>query len=127
MFPDRIKRAVLDGVADAHDYMAGGWSTNLRDTDLMLVRLAEYCYEGGQQNCPIWHEDGPAVIAENVKNTITRFRYNPIGIPGNFTDGPTVVTYNDLKRLIGDIVYKPLAKFPITTQILYELSEGKYY
>lgn len=123
MFPDRIKRAVLDGVADAQDYMAGVWSTNLRDTDLIFARLAEYCYEGGQPNCPMWHEDGPAAIAENVKNTIANFRHNPISIPGNFVDGPAVVTYNDLKRLIRDIVYKPLVEFPLTTQVLHELSE----
>ena len=47
MYPDRVHRAVLDGVADSHDYMAGGWSTNLRDTDMTLVKLADYCWQGG--------------------------------------------------------------------------------
>ncbi|KAK5125923.1 hypothetical protein LTR85_011278 [Meristemomyces frigidus] len=123
MFPERIRRAVLDGVADGHDYMAGGWSTNLRDTDMTFVKLAEYCYDGGKDNCAIWHEDGPAVIAQNVQDTITDLRSNPVSVPGDAKHGPALVTYNDLRRLIRDIVYMPLRKFPFTAQVLHELSQ----
>ena len=125
MFPERIKRAVLDGVADSHDYMAGGWSTNLRDTDLTFVKLAEYCYEGGPENCAIYDKDGPAMIAYNVQNTITELRSNPISIPGNSAHGPRVVTYNDWLVFVRDIVYHPLLYFPTTTQILHEMRLGE--
>lgn len=121
-YPDRIHRAVLDGVADSHDYMDGGWSTNLRDTDLIFAKLAEHCYDGGKEQCAIWHEDGPAVILNNVQRTIGEMRSTPISIPGNATHGPTVVTYNDVKRLIRDIVYSPLRDFPFTAQVLHDLS-----
>lgn len=36
MFPDRVKRMVLDGVVDATDYTAQGWITNLQDTDKVM-------------------------------------------------------------------------------------------
>jgi hypothetical protein len=124
MYPDRIKRAVLDGVADSNDYMAGGWTSNLQDTDLLFTKLAEYCYEGGPMNCALYDADGPAVIAMNLQDAIARLRKSPIAIPGNATAGPQVVTYNDLKSLFRDIVYHPLLYFPLTAQILREISKG---
>ena len=125
MFPDRIKRVVLDGVADSHDYMAGGWSTNLRDTDLLFAKLAEYCFEGGPEDCALYDKDGPAFILANVQKTVSNFKANPISIPGNSTSGPQVVTLNDLMRLFRDIVYNPLLEFPMTAQVLDELSRGE--
>ena len=125
MYPDRMERAVLDGVADSHDYMAGGWSTNLRDTDMLILKMAEYCYEGGADNCAIWDEDGPAVIVGKVQKAFAALQGNPIPVPGDKTHGPQLVTYNDLKRLIRDIVYHPLKELPRTTQILHELLNGE--
>lgn len=124
MYPHRIKSAILDGVGDSFDYMAGGWTTNLQDTDLTFVKLADYCFGGGPHHCAFWDKDGPAVIADNIGKTITDFRENPIGVPGNSTHGPEVVTYNDFKRLILEIVYNPLREFPMTAQILHELSQS---
>ena len=124
MYPERIQRAVLDGVSDAHDYMAAGWSTNLRDTDLLIPRLAEYCYAGGPDNCALFDKDGPTVIAAKVQKAFTILQHDPIAIQGNNTAGPSIVTYDDLKSLIQDIVYNPLLKLPLTAQILQELLEG---
>lgn len=98
MYPERIHRAVLDGVSDSHDYMAGGWFTNLRDTDKLLEKLAEYCFSGGKENCALWHGDGPTAIVETIKNTLNDMKHNPIGVPGSSTAGPTLVTYSDLKN-----------------------------
>jgi pimeloyl-ACP methyl ester carboxylesterase len=103
MFPERIQRAVLDGVADSHDYMAGGWSTNLRDTDILFVKFAEYCYEGGREECAIWDEDGPAVIADKIGTSFQVLIKSPIAVPGNNTQGPQIVTLNDLMRLIREM------------------------
>lgn len=123
MFPERIKRAVLDGVADSHDYMAGGWTSNLYDTDLTLVALADHCWEGGRRNCALWDKDGPAVVLENLQKTTTGLAKEPIPVPVERNRGPAVVTYNDLKRLFREIVYWPLRDFPRTTQILHDLSD----
>ncbi|KAK3722013.1 hypothetical protein LTR37_002829 [Vermiconidia calcicola] len=124
MFPERIRRAVLDGVSDSHDYMAGGWSTNLRDTDLLFAKMAEYCFEAGPDSCAVYDEDGPAFIAANIQSTIAMFKHNPISVPGSATHGPQIVTLNDLKLFFRDIVYMPLLELPRTAQILHELSQG---
>ncbi|KAI7477580.1 hypothetical protein KC357_g4537 [Hortaea werneckii] len=122
MFPERIKRAVLDGVADSHDYMAGGWTSNLNDTDLIFAKMAEHCWEGGA-SCALWDEDGPAVIAENVQKVMANIMVDPISVPGTELHGPVVITHNDLKRLFRAVVYWPLRDFPFLAQVLHDLSE----
>ncbi|KAK5114140.1 hypothetical protein LTR62_002710 [Meristemomyces frigidus] len=122
MYPDRINRAVLDGVADSHDYMAGGWATNLRDTDMIWTKLADYCWQGGKKNCPVWHEDGPAVIAQNLAVTLQDLQQNPIGVPQTKSSGPALITANDFARLIFAVVYNPLKIFPLLVQVLHDLS-----
>ncbi|RMX88077.1 hypothetical protein D0869_01892 [Hortaea werneckii] len=122
MFPERIHRAVLDGVADSHDYMAGGWTSNLNDTDLIFAKMAEHCWEGGA-NCALWDEDGPAVIAENVQKIMADIMANPISVPGTEMHGPVVITSNDLKRLFRTVVYWPLRDFPFLARVLHDLSE----
>lgn len=141
MYPERIKRAVLDGVADSHDCkyyrcvetaalltvlsdMAGGWTSNLRDTDLLFVRLASYCFEGGPQNCPIYNEDGPAVISQTVQDILANLKTNPVSVLDVEGRGPQIATLNDFSMHLRDIVYNPLKYFPVTTKILYELSQG---
>ncbi|RMY59892.1 hypothetical protein D0865_01818 [Hortaea werneckii] len=122
MFPERIHRAVLDGVADSHDYMAGGWTSNLNDTDLIFAKMAEHCWEGGA-NCALWDEDGPAVIAENVQKIMVDIMANPISVSGTEMHGPAVITNNDLKRLFRTVVYWPLRDFPFLARVLHDLSE----
>ncbi|KAH9838837.1 TAP-like protein [Teratosphaeria destructans] len=118
---DRTAYHPLDGVSDSHDYMAAGWTTNLRDTDLTFVKLAEHCWDGGKDHCALWHEDGPAAITETVQATIQDLKDDPIGVASDGHYGPTAVTHADLMKLIRDIVYWPLADFPLTVQILHDL------
>lgn len=104
--------------------MAGGWSTNLRDTDLLLAKLASYCFEGGPTNCSIYHADGPAVIIDNIQKTLARLQSQPISVPDVDGQGPQIATYSAFSAHIRDIVYNPLKYYPKTTQILYDLSQG---
>lgn len=124
MFPERIARAVLDGVADSFDYMNGEWLTNLQDTDLLIPRFADYCWQGGEENCAVWHADGPAVIIENFGNAVSDLKSHPMGIPGNDTRGPDIVTYSDLKRVFWQYMYNPLANFSKLARILDGISQG---
>ena len=148
MFPERIHRAILDGVSDAFDYMKADWRTNLRDTDRQFDLLTEYCYQGGPENCAIYDSQGPKgksyltsnicsscllinftlclAIGANILKTLAKFRTNPISIPGNDNHGPAIVTLNDLQRLVfREIVYNPLTGFPDTVKVLDELSRGQ--
>ncbi|QIW97717.1 hypothetical protein AMS68_003235 [Peltaster fructicola] len=125
MFPDRISRLVVDGVVNSHDYMAGGWTTNLQDTDMAFLKLAEYCWAGGRDNCPLWHEDGPAAIIDRVVGILEKFRQNPVGRQGNATHGPASVNHHDYETMIRSLVYNLLRDFPVIVQTLHELEQNR--
>ncbi|KAJ8606171.1 hypothetical protein MRB53_041178 [Persea americana] len=125
MYPERIGRMVLDGVVDADLYRAGDDTTDLQDTDMAFVSLLEYCFEAGQDLCPIWNKGGPTAILDDVYTTLARFQQEPITVPGNATHDPTVVTYHDYESFVYDGVYNMLRFAPQLVQALHELSDGK--
>lgn len=104
--------------------MRGGWLTNLQDTDLQMVKFAEYCWQGGIKNCALYHEDGPAAILETFANITTTLFSNPIGVPPQNGSAATVATYSDLKHLFWDKTYAPLKEFPAVARIMAELAAG---
>ena len=104
--------------------MAGGWTSNLRDTDLLFAKLASYCFEGGPSKCPIYHKDGPAVISGNIQAALGKLRDNPLSVPEVDGKGPQIATYADFQAHVRDIVYGPLKFFPTTTRILHDLSQN---
>lgn len=103
--------------------MAGGWTTNLQDTDLLFIRLASYCSDGGPENCALYHPDGPEAIVLNLGKIIEDFKHNPISVPDFNGTGPQTATAVNLQFHFRDIVYNPLKYFPVTTQILYDISQ----
>lgn len=104
--------------------MAGGWRTNLRDTDLLFVKLASYCFDGGPDNCPIYHPDGPAVISQNIASTLSKLQHDPLSVVEVDNQGPQIATFDDFSVHIRDIVYNPLKFFPTTTRVLHDLLHG---
>ena len=124
MYPEKISRAVLDGVCDSFDYMEGGWLTNLQDTDMQIARFGEYCWLGGPDRCAMYHEDGPAVIVENFMAVIKDLKANPIGVAASGEFAAGVATYGDLKDFFWEKTYKPLANFPGIAKVIKELSQG---
>lgn len=83
MFPDEVRRVVLDGTVDVPDYMAGNWSDNLLDTEGTYAKgfLGE-CAKAGSK-CPLnkvangtdlrvlLHDFFAALIAEPMISTLT--------------------------------------------------------
>ncbi|KAI1338021.1 TAP-like protein-domain-containing protein [Xylariaceae sp. FL0016] len=53
MFPDRVGRMILDGVVDADDYMANGWSKNLQDTEDLVRFFYQSCVATGPERCAL--------------------------------------------------------------------------
>lgn len=124
MYPERISRAVFDGVVDSFDYMKGGWTTNLQDTDSQILKFGEYCWLGGPKNCALYDEDGPAVIVGKFAAVIEQMRGNPISVPGSGGNAGGVATFTDLKTLFWQWTYSPLRHFHKLARVMNELSQG---
>lgn len=124
MFPNRIGRAILDGVVDSFDYMRGGWSTNLQDTDIQIAKFGEYCHAGGPKNCAMYDASGPQAISDALVAIINDLKENPLGVPATDTQAGTIATYSDLKQLFWDKTYNPTMTFHNLSIVLDELRHG---
>lgn len=124
MYPHRVQRMILDGVADSFDWYQGTLTTSVQDTDLELDKFAEYCWRGGPKNCALYHQDGPNAIDQRFSNITENLMQKPIGVPGTDDFSPDVATYSDLQALFMRLSYKPLDGFSLLATIMADLETG---
>lgn len=122
MQPHRIERAIIDGVVDAPDYYRGEWSTNLDDTDLLLDKFSEYCYQAGPDKCSCYAPEGSDSIKIRFYQTVEFLKGDPIVVPASGVLAPDIITFSDMKYLILQAVYSPFQFWPTLAQILSDLS-----
>lgn len=124
LFPERIGRAILDGVADAVDYSASpGWLSNLHNSDEVLHALYKYCFEGGSA-CPLFEKTdaGPDSIEIRVTGFLEDLAQNPIPTVHNGTT--ELITYAEVKKVIFRSTYSSTQYYPAVAQLLSDLMSG---
>jgi pimeloyl-ACP methyl ester carboxylesterase len=124
LFPRRIGRALLDGVADAVDFSASpGWLSNLQDTDEALQSLYRYCFEVGSA-CALFAKTdaGPASIKSRVNRFLLDIAENPMPTVHNGTT--ELITYADVTRAIFQSTYSSTQYYPEIAQLLSDLMHG---
>ncbi|KAG9637629.1 hypothetical protein KCU64_g14125, partial [Aureobasidium melanogenum] len=124
MYPDRVKRVILDGVVDSFDYYEGGWTSNLHDTDMEIAKFAEYCWMGGPKNCALFDEDGPAFIIQRFSDIVQALMHNPVAVPETEEHASDLATYTDLKMFFWTITYRPLREFHNLAETMAQLEKG---
>ncbi|KAK5271900.1 hypothetical protein LTR99_000941 [Exophiala xenobiotica] len=123
MFPNRIGRMVLDGVVDADDYTATGWTSNLQDNNKTWTKFFEYCFEAGPR-CPLFDKSTkcPDEIRAKVETFLFQLRNDPI--PLLFNGNLIMLTYHQLKLNIHLALYFPNELWPLLATGLRSLLEG---
>ncbi|KAI9843251.1 MAG: hypothetical protein M1837_006540 [Sclerophora amabilis] len=124
MYPDRIGRAVIDGVGDADDYYRGGWLTNLNDSDLILDQFCKYCHEAGPGRCALYTGKSSDDIKSFFESIVASMKGNPLAVEASRTRGADIITFTDVKALIKDALYKPLDRFSMMAELLADISRG---
>ena len=122
MYPERIHRALLDGNLGLTDYMAGNLTTLVADTDKILIKLAERCYEAGISQCALWNEGGPENITSTINDVLSDLERGPAATAGVDSEEVQALTYTTLRKFIADDLYKPLSTFPDLALVLHLLS-----
>ncbi|MCJ1304552.1 hypothetical protein MMC08_007365 [Hypocenomyce scalaris] len=122
MQPHRVKRVVVDGVADAPDYYRGDWLKNLQDTDIILDRFCEYCYRGGPERCALYTGTSPQAIKVHYKNVVASIKTEPVAVPASSTRGPEIITWSDVKLMVREAIYRPMERFEQMAELLADLS-----
>ena len=122
MQPDRVHRMVLDGVVDAEDYAAAGWSTNLWDIEKISQRFASACVDAGPDLCPIaaWSPGNAAGLLTSFLATLDQFKSDPVT---NIIDNaPVFVSHSDVLSTIFSAWYNGYTGFKLVADLLWELS-----
>jgi pimeloyl-ACP methyl ester carboxylesterase len=123
--PGRVKRMVLDGVADAHDYYSTSWMRNLNDTDKIMSKFYEYCSAAGPEKCAMnIGNSSPSDIQNSVESLMSSLHEDPISVPGNSTRSPAIVTYVDVSSMFRTMLYRPFRTFPEMAELLADLVYG---
>ncbi|EXJ79693.1 hypothetical protein A1O3_07975 [Capronia epimyces CBS 606.96] len=123
MFPERVGRMVLDGVVDADDYTATGWTTNLQDNNQTWIKFFEFCFEAGSK-CALFDPLalGPEEIRDKVDVFLAGLKDNPIPL---IRDGNAyLLTYFELKSSIHECSYLPNLLWPLLAVLLQSLIDG---
>jgi pimeloyl-ACP methyl ester carboxylesterase len=91
MFPDRVGRAVLDGVVNEWDYHHS-YNGSLIDTEKAMESFYSYCLNSGMEDCPL---RGNATTTAEIRNHSERILdglyHNPFVLSS--AEGPEVITY----------------------------------
>ena len=96
MYPDRIGRFVLDGVANTTEYYRGSLSTAQADAEAISGNFTASCVAAGSSICPLamWiaSNDSTALLSEFLAR-LESLRTSPIS--GIVNTVPIVVTHSD--------------------------------
>lgn len=121
MFPDKVKRMVLDGVLDAEDYYSAVWRTNLLDTEKVFDAFFEGCADAGPDRCSLYSQKSDD-IRQNVGSILDRMKHR--ALPAKTDTAYGLVDLWMVRFTIFRAFYNPRALFSPLASALSSLSTG---
>ena len=109
MYPDKIKRLVLDGVIDGHSYRLAGYETDIVDVQAIADSLFTYCFAAGPGRCAIY-DATPEKIRERFYSVLDAVEREPVSVP--LANPPLVITRKAIAEQLFSAVYRPVSTFP---------------
>ncbi|KAI0749442.1 alpha/beta-hydrolase [Daedaleopsis nitida] len=122
MYPDKIKRFVIDGVADAELlYRNATIETDFVNIEDVVDSLFTYCHQAGPEKCPIY-DSSPAKIRERYFDILDQVKKNPV--PVSLAEPPVVITYKTLVKQFFQATYNPLTRFGAVAKAIHAIETG---
>ncbi|KAK6535742.1 hypothetical protein TWF694_002190 [Orbilia ellipsospora] len=120
MYPSKVGKFVLDGVADASAWMTHEEeAAAVRYADEAWSRFFPLCKDAGQSRCSFHTRGGTEAILQRFNNITAKLDYTKY----NDENATTVVAnvLNDLKSQISSSLYNPSRSFPSVANYLVTL------
>ncbi|KAJ5641642.1 hypothetical protein N7490_005642 [Penicillium lividum] len=124
LFPDRISRAVLDGVVNMDKYYEDRGPNPIVDADAIFDRFGFYCNAAGPEGCPFYEFGGSDAIQAAYWTLENQILNASIPVMASPTRGPEVITWTDVKAILRIAVYQPLLVFPVLAEKMGALASG---
>jgi hypothetical protein len=121
MFPDKIERMVLDGVADTEEYFRGNITAELLDTDKAVDTFFQSCFEAGPDLCA-FYDSSPEKISANLDALYEQVKVAPM--PAIYGTNYGIVDYGFLRETIYSLVATPYQSFQLLAEGLARLAQG---
>lgn len=147
MFPDKIGRLLIDGVANSHDYYIGmfpsfSWSfhaiallipplsanytSSILDSEQALTNVYEACFEAGPDACAIY-ENSTDLVRARVSNLIDSIHDAPLPLyddsdPSNIQFA--IVDYSLVTQALSQVVYSPYSLAPVFAEAVIQMEQG---
>ncbi|KAJ5280460.1 hypothetical protein N7478_005832 [Penicillium angulare] len=124
LFPDRVSRAVLDGVVNMDMFYKGEGPNAIVDADAIFDRFGLYCDAVGPDGCPFYVDGGPNAIKAAYWALEAQTLNASIPVMASSSRGPEVISWTDLKNILRVAVYQPLLAFPVLAEKVGALAQG---
>ena len=124
LYPERMERIVLDGVAQMEGFFNGDWYPSIKDGDEAWQQFYKLCAEAGPEKCPFWAKGGKRYIERRYKQLLAQVKKDPVIVPGTLSTHPDIIKDSDLTFLPKEGVYCPIQLFPLVAGILDSASKG---
>ncbi|KAJ2972103.1 hypothetical protein NQ176_g7346 [Zarea fungicola] len=121
MFPDKVKRIVLDGSSHLLDYSSGRWMQFLVNSDKTWKSLFQACFAAGEAKCPIFDSQGPEAMEAAALATLAALKANPIPIWTHGMLYPEVLSDKTVIEYMFTANYNAYLKFPVLAQAMHAL------
>ncbi|RPD54765.1 alpha/beta-hydrolase [Lentinus tigrinus ALCF2SS1-7] len=108
IYPDKVKRLIVDGVYDAENYKAALWNTNIVDVDRVVDALFDFCHQAGPSKCALY-DSSPEKIRQRFFRVLEDVKTNPVSVP--LAEPPLVITHKALLSQFFYATYKPLTMY----------------
>lgn len=126
LFPNRLGRFIIDGIADVEDYYSGRWTTGILQSDEALESFFIHCFEAGPK-CKFFRNDtSVAAMQERFDAILADIEENPIVFTDEtYVQYPAIVKAIDVRGFVLAQLYKFLIGFPILDNLFSGLEENR--
>ncbi|EXJ82944.1 hypothetical protein A1O3_06761 [Capronia epimyces CBS 606.96] len=120
IYPHLIHRTILDSVLSPQFFFNASLGDSLVHADEILAEFALFCHKYGSQNCKFYRDSQEAILRDIESITLDLIS-TPLAVPASLYRGPELITSTDVKRLIGQSLYRPLNSFPTLARLLQDV------
>lgn len=105
MFPERVRRAVFDGIVDADDYIHALWTASVFDSEKAIGWFYSSCAEARTKYCALAKPGSNASeVQTRVKNFLNSLYQSPVSSTGQT---PDLLTWSDVMGVLMLDLYQP--------------------